>query len=1150
MGEALNISPIFVYDDTAKRAICEALKWQRYHENENVSVGGAPIQEVTDDYSNNNQGKKDQDEQTSNEEKVCTQRRSAYYEQKMSTVVGEIRKFSEDKRIFATMQYHESTSKDDDDDEYVTYKQTYWTLKVDSPHSVAVKGEGMLIWFEKGSVVDFQDKLDDTEEEGKEEDKSSIFDSLEATDGRWPIGKWLDQVRFGYAHFFSAKFAEVGFRSPENIIEATELHAQFLVSHLRSSDLREHSVAIVVDALENLRAGISTIDEEGQSIIIQENMKDKWPITSWLNEIRFGYGYLISQRFAEIGFTSQDEIVRATDEHARFLVTHIRERVTHARSVELVFDELEKLRPGISLPPDNTNVQSSIEAEKSKIPVSTTLDIDSDGDSNNQNRSASDAEQNIQIGLSHPILQFLESDHFDVRVHGHELDEEEVRKLEAYDGVTFSDGISDIFFGKVGNNLPTQKNPLYVQTTECILKFSSPGRSGASFKLCAAYTGEAPILFEGSKFFRRLSWTMELIMYLMKIAICFTNSQELAFAFFCISALIMSIAYAQQLYEEDCKEHRESRRVIYERKAWQALCHEFSLGCQKRGKNLANICRNFHSKFKSRDQTNNESTGKEIVDAIEGEVLSPIRALDDTVQDDEFLPLPSNHEEIENNIDNDDDTLDARIILPPGLTLANEKFPDSATVVVSKTPFASREAAGVVDSDEYEFTIDKGSLGIELEEISSDMGKRVRVKRLIPGGQAEISGKIDVGDIIVSVNGSLVELEGISEVYELIQRTPRPLTLTLQQSDKLKSLLNTDKVEVEINSPVHSLHDVAHDDEFFPLAGDEEVLNGTNEIGNVDTRIVLPAILTNEERSNVDAADEEVLSPIRALNYVATKDKGGDVAKKNENVGISIIQPTDLPTKGENNEGDGEPLIIEVNTIQGASSVIPPEIQQSVSEAAKADVNLLQAQGTDKNGKKEKSIINTLGSRKPPNRHRRAKVRNIDTKNPKGILFAEEQAEVAEIEIRDQEPKHYSNELKDFSGGAMDAVVEDGRIDDGINAKAAAQDNATADRLATVTAEDIYANPLLRSLESDTSFDVHIDLQGWLEGIREGYGERYRALFSKAGFETTENIRDASTEQVGKLLKALRIEGTKKPTVRRIRAGIEALKLEKATSGA
>jgi FK506-binding protein 2 len=106
------------------------------------------------------------------------------------------------------------------------------------------------------------------------------------------------------------------------------------------------------------------------------------------------------------------------------------------------------------------------------------------------------------------------------------------------------------------------------------------------------------------------------------------------------------------------------------------------------------------------------------------------------------------------------------------------------------------KTAAALESDEYRLTIEEGSIGIELEDIEMyrQTGKRVRVKRLVPGGQAEMAGTVSVGDVLVSANGVSLETGDVKKAYGIIGGMPRPLTLTLRQPGKFRDMLLADKI--------------------------------------------------------------------------------------------------------------------------------------------------------------------------------------------------------------------------------------------------------------------------------------------------------------------------------------------------------------------
>lgn len=106
-------------------------------------------------------------------------------------------------------------------------------------------------------------------------------------------------------------------------------------------------------------------------------------------------------------------------------------------------------------------------------------------------------------------------------------------------------------------------------------------------------------------------------------------------------------------------------------------------------------------------------------------------------------------------------------------------------------------------SDEYELIIEEGGVGLELQDKSKDVGigdqrRRIVVKRLVPGGAAEASGKVSVDDILVSVNGVSLEAdrkEGAAKrARDLIASAPRPIRIVFRQTGKFDELLRSPSV--------------------------------------------------------------------------------------------------------------------------------------------------------------------------------------------------------------------------------------------------------------------------------------------------------------------------------------------------------------------
>ncbi len=75
----------------------------------------------------------------------------------------------------------------------------------------------------------------------------------------------------------------------------------------------------------------------------------------------------------------------------------------------------------------------------------------------------------------------------------------------------------------------------------------------------ACYTGVTPILLKARKERRLFLWTFNVIEYLMKLAICFLEDpklQVIAFAIFCVVALILAIDEALVVNKTKSKGHK------------------------------------------------------------------------------------------------------------------------------------------------------------------------------------------------------------------------------------------------------------------------------------------------------------------------------------------------------------------------------------------------------------------------------------------------------------------------------------------------------------------------------------------------------------------------------------------------------------------
>ncbi|OQR94085.1 hypothetical protein ACHHYP_01863 [Achlya hypogyna] len=93
--------------------------------------------------------------------------------------------------------------------------------------------------------------------------------------------------------------------------------------------------------------------------------------------------------------------------------------------------------------------------------------------------------------------------------------------------------------------------------------------------------------------------------------------------------------------------------------------------------------------------------------------------------------------------------------------------------------------------DEYDVVFaDKGPVGLDLLVPEADDNQArgfVAVEAVTADGLASKSNKIHVRDLIVAVGGTSTEQFGVDKVYELLETSPRPLTVTFRSADILNS---------------------------------------------------------------------------------------------------------------------------------------------------------------------------------------------------------------------------------------------------------------------------------------------------------------------------------------------------------------------------
>ncbi|XP_028941374.1 FERM and PDZ domain-containing protein 2, partial [Antrostomus carolinensis] len=128
----------------------------------------------------------------------------------------------------------------------------------------------------------------------------------------------------------------------------------------------------------------------------------------------------------------------------------------------------------------------------------------------------------------------------------------------------------------------------------------------------------------------------------------------------------------------------------------------------------------------------------------------------------------------------------------PRLT-ANDRKEDQRAVVSVATSFTdgTKDYCFLTDDNTFEVKLTKnsGGLGFSVLEMEGDAcehlgGAIVRIKRLFPGQPAEENGKIEVGDIILAVNGKPVQGLLYQDVLHLLRGAPPEVTLLLCRPPK------------------------------------------------------------------------------------------------------------------------------------------------------------------------------------------------------------------------------------------------------------------------------------------------------------------------------------------------------------------------------
>ncbi|XP_053805259.1 FERM and PDZ domain-containing protein 2 [Vidua chalybeata] len=128
----------------------------------------------------------------------------------------------------------------------------------------------------------------------------------------------------------------------------------------------------------------------------------------------------------------------------------------------------------------------------------------------------------------------------------------------------------------------------------------------------------------------------------------------------------------------------------------------------------------------------------------------------------------------------------------PCLT-ANDRKEDQCAVVSVATSLTdgTKDCCFLTDDNTFEVKLTKnsGGLGFSVLQMEGDAcehlgGAIVRIKRLFPGQPAEESGEIEVGDVILSVNGKPLKGLLYQDVLHLLRGAPREVILLLCRPPK------------------------------------------------------------------------------------------------------------------------------------------------------------------------------------------------------------------------------------------------------------------------------------------------------------------------------------------------------------------------------
>jgi hypothetical protein len=121
----------------------------------------------------------------------------------------------------------------------------------------------------------------------------------------------------------------------------------------------------------------------------------------------------------------------------------------------------------------------------------------------------------------------------------------------------------------------------------------------------------------------------------------------------------------------------------------------------------------------------------------------------------------------------------------------------------SKLKFEVSVTAGPTRTEMTSVTFDKGKLGLGLDQ-DSDGFTGAMISSVAPGGKAETSGNVHIGDLLMEVNGTHVTTLDFAEIMDEIKKVGRPLTLKLKPRPWITEIFKAEEQLIEhVVKPAH-----------------------------------------------------------------------------------------------------------------------------------------------------------------------------------------------------------------------------------------------------------------------------------------------------------------------------------------------------------